>query len=36
MGLLEDIKKDAEKSFTKIQSTEEQQIEHMLNGLFYF
>ena len=35
MGLLEDIKKDAEKSFTKIQSTEEQQIEHMLNGLFY-
>lgn len=35
MGLLEEIKKEADKSFTKIQSTEEKQIEKMLNGLFY-
>lgn len=35
MGVMEDIKKDAGKTFTKIQSTEEQKIEQMLNGLFY-
>lgn len=35
MGILKDIKKDADKSFTKIQSDEERFIETELNKLFY-
>lgn len=35
MGLMESIKRDAQGTFTKIQSTEEEHIEHMLNELFY-
>jgi hypothetical protein len=35
MGIIDDIKKDADKTFTKVQSTQEKEIEQMLNGLFY-
>ena len=35
MGLLDQIKQEADKSGTKIQSTEEQQMEAKLNKLFY-
>lgn len=35
MGLLDDIKKEAEGNRTKIQKSDEQSIEHLLNSLFY-
>ena len=35
MGLLDDIKKEAEGNRTKIQKSEEKDIEHLLNSLFY-
>lgn len=35
MSLVDDIRKEAEGNRTKIQSTEEQQIEKLLNSLFY-
>ena len=31
MGIIDDIKKDADKTFTKVQSTQEKEIEQMLN-----
>ena len=35
MGLIDDIKKEADRNGTKLQSTEEQKIEQLLNSLFY-
>ena len=35
MGLLDDIKKEAEGNRTKLNSNEEQEIEQVLNSLFY-
>lgn len=35
MGLIEDIKQDAEGNRTKLQKTEDQELEHKLNALFY-
>lgn len=36
MGLLDDIKKEARGNRTKIQKSDEKDIEHLLNSLFYF
>lgn len=36
MGLLDDIKKEAGGNRTKIQKSDEKDIEHLLNSLFYF
>lgn len=36
MGLLDDIKKEAGENRTKIQKSDEKDIEHLLNSLFYF
>lgn len=35
MGLMDEIRKEASGNFTKLQSTEEEQIEKLLNSLFY-
>lgn len=35
MGLIDDIKKEADRNGTKLQSTEEQKIEQLFNSLFY-
>lgn len=35
MGLLDEIKKEAKKTFTRIQSTQETELEHKLNSLHY-
>lgn len=35
MGLIDEIRKEASGNFTKLQSTEEEQIEKLLNSLFY-
>ena len=35
MGILEDIKKDAIQMGTKLQTSEERDIEELLNNLFY-
>jgi hypothetical protein len=35
MGLMDEIRKEASGNFTKLQSTEEEQIEKLLNRLFY-
>ena len=35
MGLIDSIKKEANKTFTKIQSTQEMEIEGILNSLHY-
>ena len=35
MGILEDIKKDAIQTGTKLQTSEERDIEELLNNLFY-
>lgn len=35
MGLLDDIKKEADTNRTKIQTSEEQEVEHILNSLHY-